>query len=230
MKKIVFTLLLFIYTTLMFSQNTAAQPLVHVTGEGIVTVVPDQVDIKVRVESQGKEAAAVKRDNDTAIDNVIKFLRSAGVKDKNIRTEYINLNKNYDYNTKTYNYNANQSLTIALKDLDKYEAVMSGLLTSGINRIDGVSFGSSNMEQLKAEARVKAVRNARDKAQAYAQALGQDIGKATSITESGGNNPQPPVLKARMMSMDAESSSGETIAPGELAIKTTVQVSFELKM
>ncbi|MFT5752336.1 MAG: hypothetical protein ACI86L_001849 [Dokdonia sp.] len=229
MKTVILALSLFIYINTQ-AQTQQMEPLVHVTGEGKISVVPDYVDIKVRVESQGKEAGAVKAENDTAIDKVINFLRSAGIKDKNIRTEYINLNKNYDYNTKTYNYTANQSLTIVLKDLDKYEAVMSGLLSSGINRMDGVVFGSSEMEKLKAETRVKAIVNAKEKATAYAEALGQSIGKAIVISESGGSAPQPPVYKARMMSMEASSDGGETIAPGELSIRSQVQVSFQLKM
>lgn len=229
MKTIVLLLSLFIYMNTQ-AQTQQMEPLVHVNGEGKLSVVPDCVDIKVRVESQGKEAGAVKSENDAAIDKVINFLRSIGIEDKHIRTEYINLNKNYDYNTKTYSYNANQSLTIVLKDLKKYEAVMSGLLSSGINRIDGVVFGSSEMEKLKAETRIKAILNAKEKATAYAEALGQSIGKAVVISESGGSSPQPPMYKARMMSMEASSDSGETIAPGELSIRSQVQVSFQLKM
>jgi hypothetical protein len=133
MKTVILFLSLFIFMNTQ-AQTQQMEPLVHVSGEGKLSVVPDCVDIKVRVESQGKEAAAVKAENDTAIDKVINFLRSAGIKDKNIRTEYINLNKNYDYNTKTYSYNANQSLTIVLKDLGKYESVMSGLLSLSVHK------------------------------------------------------------------------------------------------
>lgn len=211
------------------AQTTKMEPLVHVTGEGIIKVIPDQVDIKVRVESQGKNASAVKAENDASIDAVIKFLRSQGLASKDVQTEYINLNKNYDYNTKTYNYNANQSLTVKLKDITRYESIMAGLLSSGINRIDGVQFKSSTMDAQKAEARIKAVVNAKQKAEAYAGALGQSIGKAVQINEQGSSAPQPPMYKARMMSMEADGGGGETIAPGELSVVIRVAVSFELK-
>ena len=217
MKTVILVLSLFIYMKTQ-AQTQQMEPLVNVTGEGKTSVVPDCVDIKVRVESQGEEAGAVKAENDAAIDTVINFLRSAGIKDKNIRTEYINLNKNYDYNSKTYSYTANQSLTIVLKDLKKYETVMAGLLSSGINRIDGVVFGSSEMEKLQAETRIKAIVNAKEKAAAYAEALGQSIGKAVVISESAGSVPRPAVYNTRMMSMEASSDGGETIAPGELSI------------
>ncbi|MFT5863236.1 MAG: hypothetical protein ACI828_001893, partial [Flavobacteriales bacterium] len=67
MKTVILALSLFIYINTQ-AQTQQMEPLVHVTGEGKISVVPDYVDIKVRVESQGKEAGAVKAENDTAID------------------------------------------------------------------------------------------------------------------------------------------------------------------
>lgn len=210
------------------AQTDTMEPLVNVTGEGIVKVIPDGVVIKVRVETQGKEAQQVKAENDQSIDKVIKFLRSQGIDNKYVQTEYINLNKNYDYNSKMYNYNANQTLTIQLKELKMYEGVMTGLLNSGINRIDNVQFTSSKMDALKADARIAAIKDAKEKATAYAEALGQTIGKAVQISEQGTSSPQPPMYKARMMSMEMDNSGGETIAPGELIITTKIAVSFKL--
>ncbi|AEE20787.1 SIMPL domain-containing protein [Dokdonia sp. 4H-3-7-5] len=220
-------ILLFTVMSLTAQTNTM-EPLVNVTGEGIVKVIPDGVVIKVRVETQGKEAQQVKAENDQSIDKVIKFLRSQGIDNKYVQTEYINLNKNYDYNSKMYNYNANQTLTIQLKELKMYEGVMTGLLNSGINRIDNVQFTSSKMDALKADARIAAIKDAKEKATAYAEALGQTIGKAVQISEQGTSSPQPPMYKARMMSMEMDNSGGETIAPGELIITTKIAVSFKL--
>lgn len=228
MMKYITAIILFA-TMSLTAQQSKMEPLVNVTGEGKVKVAPDGADIRVRVESQGKEAQSVKAENDQAIDKVIKFLRSAGIEGKQVQTEYVNLNKNYDYNTKTYSYTANQTLTVKLKNLNRYESIMTGLLSSGINRIDGVQFTALNMEKLEAEARIKAIQDAKEKATAYAGALGQSIGKAVQISEQGSSAPQPPMYKARMMSADMESGGGETIAPGELTISSRIQVSFELK-
>ena len=51
-------------------------------------------------------------------------------------------------------------------DLSKYDKLMSGLVSSGINSINGVSFSSSKMEEYEAEARKKAVLDAKQKAEA----------------------------------------------------------------
>ncbi|TVZ51308.1 SIMPL domain-containing protein [Dokdonia sp. Hel_I_53] len=222
------TLIIILFTMTTAAQNNNLQPLVNVTGEGKVKVAPDGADIRVRVETQGKEAQTVKNENDQLIDKVIKFLRAQGIESKYVKTEYINLNKNYDYNTKTYSYNANQTLTIQLKDLAIYESIMTGLLNAGINRIDGVSFTSSKMDVLHAEARVKAIKNAKEKAISYAAALDQKIGKAVQISEQGATPLPQPMYKTRMASMESDSGSSETIAPGEIEITSKIAVSFVL--
>ncbi len=227
MKLIYFFILL--CTMSLTAQTQTIEPLVHVTGKGIVKVTPDQVDIKVRVESEGKDAVAVKNENDASINTVIKFLRSQGLKDTDVQTEYINLNKNYDYNSKTYSYKANQSLTVRLKDINQYEAIISGLLNSGINRIDGVQFKSSKAATLRSEARVKAILDAKQRAETYAKAIGQSIGKAVQISEASANVPRPQLRNASFAMEASSDGGGETIAPGELSIVVSISASFELK-
>lgn len=227
MKKAILLLTIVFITIGLQAQN---QPTVSVTGEGVIEVIPDQVAIKVRVENKGKTAIEVKKQNDEAIDAVLKFCRKMKVDKKNISTGRINLNKNYDYQKKNYHYTANQSLNILLVDLDKYEKLMQGLLESGINRIDGVEFKSSQIEKYKREARIKAVKNAKEKAVTYAKVLDQSVGKAISISESSVNNyPYPQTrFKSANLEFDANSSA-QTIAIGEMEVRTIVAIVFELK-
>jgi uncharacterized protein len=227
MKTLQTLLILAITTTTIMAQNTLPPPTIDVTGEGIVRVVPDEVTINIRVENTGENTKILKEQNDATISEVLKFLKKMDIADKDVRTEYINLNKNYDHNSKTYTFAANQSLSVKLRDLKKYEAVMKGLIDTGINRIDGVSFSSSKEASLKSEARKKAVENAKMKAQEYVSVLNQTVGKAVSISEfSNSGGPQP---MYKMAMMDSSSGGGDqTIALGEMEIKTTVNVSFLL--
>lgn len=225
MKK--FLLLSALFVTLGSSAQQQMPSLVQVVGEGTVTVVPDEVIIRARVEHTGQSAASVKELNDEVVAKVIEYLEEEGISARNIRTDYIRLNKEYDYNSKEYFFSANQAITIYLKDLEKYEEIMSGLLSSGLNRIDGIEFKSSEEERLKSEARKEAVLNARMKANEYAGALGQEIGKAYQISDIESENFQPVYKTMRMES--ADSSEGPTIAPGEMEITVEVNVGFELK-
>ncbi|TVZ25237.1 hypothetical protein JM83_0139 [Gillisia sp. Hel_I_86] len=210
-------------------QFTNNIPAVTVNGEGIVKVTPDEVVIKSRIEHSGENPQEVKTQNDAVVDAVIKYLKSEGVPEKNIQTDYVNLNKNYNYNDKTYSYVANQAISIKLDDLKNYEKIMSGLLKVGLNRIDGVQFKSSEMDKYMSEARKKAVLNAKSKASEYASSLDQTIGKAISISEVQTSN-FPPMYRMNEMKMSSNSvEEQETLAPGEMEISAKVTVAFELK-
>ena len=223
------TILFLLLSTIVVSQNNQT-PTVDVTGEGIVIVVPDEVAISVQVENKGENPKELKQENDRIINDVLSFIKSMKIKNSNVKTQYIRLNKNYDYQTKTYHYVANQSISIKLKDLSKYESMMNGLLESGINRIDGISFSVSNKEELKSQARIKAILNAKKKAEEYVGVLNQSIGKAIAISEFTNSTIPTPRYDNSMMKTSSElsNSNQQTISLGEIEIRAVVNVRFLL--
>ncbi|MDX1760936.1 MAG: SIMPL domain-containing protein [Christiangramia sp.] len=223
MKRILLLLVMLIGAA-TFAQEQ--QNTVSVIGTGTVNIIPDKVLINSRIEHTGKSAVEVKKQNDKVVNDVIKYLKSQGIASENIQTEYIRLNKEFNYNTKDTFYSANQAISIELQDLKKYEDIMSGLLNSGLNRIDGIEFMTSKKDELQSEARKKAVLDAQMKAKEYAEALGQEIGKAIRISEIQTDHYQPVY---RVMEMKQDSSEQETIAPGEMEVRVKVNVDFLLK-
>ena len=232
MKKILFILIILLGNLVMSQNNihtTTIQPTIDVMGEGIVKVTPDEVTIKVQVEHKGQNPKELKQKNDFIINDVLAFIKSMNIADKQVKTEFVRLNKNYDYQTKTYNYLANQSVSIYLKDLKIYESLMNGLMERGINRIDGISFSTSKINEVKSQARIKAMQNAKMKAEEYTKVLNQSIGKAVLITEFNNTNYSGQVnRKNMMMSSDTSGMEQQTIAVGEIEVVTKVNVSFLL--
>ena len=232
MKKYLFILIILLSNVAISQNNTPTtiiQPTIDVMGVGIVKVTPDEVTIKVQVEHKGQSPKELKQKNDFIINDVLAFIKSMNIADKQVQTEYVRLNKNYDYQTKTYNFSANQSVSIHLKNLELYESLMNGLMERGINRIDGISFSASTINDLKSQARIKAMQNAKMKAEEYTKVLNQSIGKAVLITEFNNTNYQGQVnRKTMMMSSDASGIEQQTIAVGEIEVVTKVNVSFLL--
>src|SRR5690554_2266485 len=226
MKTIQTLLILAITTTTMMAQNRPI-PSVDVSGVGVVNVVPDEVTINIRVENTGENTKTLKKQNDAIVSEVLKFLKQMKIADKDVRTEYMNLTKSYDYNSKTYTFAANQSLSVKLRDLSIYERVIDGLLDTGINRIDGIVFSSTQRETLESQARKKAVEHAKMKATEYASALNQKVGKAISISEFTNSGGPQPMYKMAMM--DSSTDRSATISLGEMEIRTIVNVRFLLE-
>lgn len=226
-------LLIIAFCTFMISANPATAQSnspdrgIQVQGEGTIKVTPDRIKIKVRVENKGDEASAVKESTDKVVANVLKFLRKEKLSENDYKTDYLNLDKRTDYNTKETNYTATQAISITLHDIKRYNSIMSGLMDSGINRIDGITFEDSQLEKHQSEARIKAVKNARKKAEDYAKELGLKVGKALMVQESGTGSPAPrPMLMRANASFDSAQSSDENLAVGQIEITERVDIRF----
>ena len=231
MKKLLTVFTVLFISFVMTAQNNPSietSPQVAVTGTGKVSITPDQVVITFGVESRGDDAATAKKENDAAVAKVIAFVKSMKIADKDYQTQRVNLFKNRDYDTKTDYYQATQTMVITLKDLKKYESLMVGLLEAGINQIQGVDFRSSVLESYQTEVRTKAIADAKKKAEDYAKALGQSLGKAIFVSDQ--NSSVMPMPRNMMMKgYAADAGMEETLAIGEIEVTASVSVRFELK-
>ena len=229
MKKMILILTLMTTFGAMSQEQKNNIPQISVNGEGKVKVTPDIAIITLGVQNSGKEAKEVKIQNDVVIDKVLKYIKKFNIPASDYQTTQVSLNKNYDYEKKKYTYEANQTITITLKDLSKYDLLMMDIMETGINRIDGVEFKSSKIEQFETEARKKALLNAKKKAEDYLSVLpGQKLGKAIFIFDQSNTYYPQPVMYAKAAAMEV-ADTRETLAVGEIEVTSTVQVSFILE-
>ncbi len=139
MKKILFFLSV-LFVSLANAQEIKTVPQVTVSGEGKVKVTPDQATIIVTVETKGAIAKEVKKLTDQKVEAVLQFIKKMNLSPSDFKTQMVALNPQYDYEKKKYNYNATQTTEILLTDLTKYDELMEGLVSEGVNRIDNVTF------------------------------------------------------------------------------------------
>lgn len=230
MKNVVVTLLMLVSVMTYAQDQKQHVPQINVSGEGKIKVTPDQGIISLGVENTGKDAAEVKKANDIIIEKILKFIKQNNIPQSDFQTTNVSLYKNYDYEKKKYNYVANQTITVTLKDLKKYDGFMMGITDTGVTNIHGVEFKSSKMEIHEAEARKKAMLNAKQKALDYVSVLNQKVGKAILITDNSQAYYPQPMFKGAMRAeaMDA-AAPRETLAIGEIEIISNVQVAFVLE-
>ena len=200
-------------------------PTVEVIGEGIVYATPDMVNISISIEKEGLDLKNLWQKNGEAVAQVLQLL-SKELPMENFQTSYVSLYKD-DYN-KLNKYRVVQNINIKLEDISKYDNLMNAIFDTGVNRIDGISFGVKNKEKLLQEARIAAIDDARKKALLYAVSLDQNIGKAIQIKEVNSHfNDIQPVERMSKMSLGS-TGSDNTLAVGKIAIEAQVNVAFEL--
>lgn len=120
-------------------------------------------------------------------------------------------------------YTATNNVEVTIRNLDNAGKVLSAATSAGANQLYGIRFEIEDLAPLQAEARKKAVEDARARAERLAQLAGVKLGPAVSIVEldGGGSGPMPMMAMARM---DATAP----VERGELTISTTVQIVYAL--
>jgi uncharacterized protein len=201
-----------------------------INASGEVTRVPDVATLSAGVVTQAGSAAAAMADNARRMAAATAALRKAGIADKDIRTATLSLQPQYRYADNQppviTGYQASNQLGVTFHDITRAGAILDTLVGQGVNQINGPDFAVEHPEAALDEARTQAIRTAQARAQLYAKAAGLSVKRIVSITESGGEMPQPP----RPMMMMARAKSADTeLEPGDQKLSVNVQVTFELQ-
>lgn len=231
MKKLVVVLLLLV--AVAQAQETKQMPQITVTGEGKLKVIPDEALITLAVENNGKEALEVKKKNDEQVAKVLQVIKRFGIAPTDFQTQQVSLYKNYDEASKKQSYVAHQTLTIHLKNLSQYDALLLEVMEAGINSIQGVEFKASQLKVYESQVRKNAMVAAKQKAMDFVSELpGQKVGKALVVLDSSFTQFPRAVfseMKTYAMAADGIEVSEETLAIGSLEINVTVTVTFALE-
>lgn len=210
-------------------------PLITVTGEAEVYVIPDEVVFDVTIQTFNRELRQAKMLTDDKLKGLIALTRKYAIAPEDVQTDYIKLEPRYRGNDEArtlLGYSVRKDLVFTLRDVTKAEALLSDILEPGVTRLNSVRFQTSQLRKYRDQARAAAIGAAREKALALTATIGQTIGKAYSIAE---DVPQRGYasqnISANTMSFEAgEASSSEgTLALGRIKVTARVIVSFELK-
>jgi len=232
-KSVLLSLLVLLFVSLQVQgQQQPLPPHINVTGMGEVKVQPTEVVVNLGVETRAKTLEAARSETDKKAAAVIAYLKKQGVDAKDIQTSYVTLSPIYsggEYGrTSPEFYLAQKNMTVVIKKLNRFDEVLAGLYEVGINHMHGLNFRVVDMEKYKAEARKRAVADARQKANSLTAELGAKVGRVYAINESSGNGggPRPMYKTAMMESVAYDGGGGPSIAGGEVVIMETVDVTF----
>lgn len=124
---------------------------------------------------------------------------------------------------------------LKLSDASIMQKIIYDLEEQGISNIELVETKFTKDEELKTELGIEAMKKAQEQARAFAGAIGQEIGKAISISSwSSHSSPQPRLYKSRAMVTEegADNAMGgyaPAIPVSKLTYQVNVNVRFELK-
>ena len=166
---------------------------VTVNGQGKVSYVPDLaiVTLGVQIDKVAKPEEALNQLNNK-VNNIIKAVKDLGIPEDSIQTQNYSLSPQYDVIkdgvSAVSGYNANQQLVIKVANYDKEPAKLSSVIAAaskaGANQVNNLNFDSSSINDLKQQARVLAISDAKNKSNALASTAGVKLEDITGWYEN----------------------------------------------
>lgn len=234
-KPMFFLLVSFTVLPGVLAQAPPQRPLITVSGQAEVMVVPDEVAISVKASTSDKDLPKALARTDEVVKKVLSLARSYKIPPEFVKTDYISLDERYSDEEATrkpsvfLGYVVTKKIAMVLRDVSNAERLLAELFTSGITTIESVDFRTTENRKYKDQARALAIKAAQEKANAFARELGQSIGKAYTVTEEG----QPHSAPSNYMNISrgvtgSYSEESGTLSLGQISITARVVVSFEL--
>lgn len=226
--------------------GTTATNTITVSGEGEVFAVPDLATFSVTVTEEAKEVKDAQKVATEKINDIIDYLKSAGIEDKDIKTVSYNVYPKYEWkqevcsdrycppgNQEMIGFEVSQSVEVKVRDTEKAGDILSGVGNLGVNTVSGLSFTIDDEDALNAQARAESIADAEAKAQELASQLGVSLVRIVGFSENGGGYPY---YKRDAMTMDAAYGMGGAemaVAPslpvGENKIVSNISITYEIR-
>ncbi|MFA5936404.1 MAG: SIMPL domain-containing protein [Candidatus Paceibacterota bacterium] len=243
---IAFLVAIFVNSFTQFCHNgnyDKTENTITFSGHGEVTAVPDIASVYFTISQDAKTVKEAQTKVAEIEKKALASLKANEIEEKDIKTTDASFYPKYEYQydtkipvTSSYRpgksvivgYTASESITVKIRNTDNAGKIIQELGTLGVSNLSGPNFTIDNEDGLKAEARKKAIDDAKEKAKILAKDLGVKLGKITSFNESG-NYPVPMYAKSMMDESISGSSAPAEIPKGENTISSDVSITYEIK-
>lgn len=171
------------------SATPSAGSAITVTGNGTVDATPDQASFGFGVTTNGATAAEALSRNASQAREIIAALKKAGIASSAIQTTQVSLWPQTSSNgTVITGYQASNSVQVTAA-LSKSGSLVDAAVRAGANNVDGPSLDTADKSALYNQALKQALGEAKQKAQAIANATGLTLGAALKVREGGAPTP-----------------------------------------
>jgi uncharacterized protein YggE len=212
----------------------AEETLLSVSATGQTETRPDEAQFQAGINTWAATAKAASEANQAKIDAIVAALEKIGVPEKDIQTRVMNVQR-IDWGDRKGQYQASNVANVTVRDVDKAGAAVATATAAGANIVSGPDLRMANPEKAATIAYTNAYKQARARAEAYAEAAGMRISRVLTIRDSGGSQGNrylpgaipaaPPPVMAEQAARDASAA----ILPGQTTSTVAVQVDFALR-
>lgn len=205
-----------------------------ITGQGKIMVTPDKASISIAVESMSDTAEGAVKDNSEKTNKVMEVIKAGLGEEDKVSTAGYTLSPVYEYNNESKKsefkgYRASNQIIVETRNLKDLGKLIDSVAQAGSNRIDSLSFDTTEKDAYRKRALEMAVKDAKATAETVAGAAGVKIVKILSIRPTS-DIPMPVYSDYALRGKIAMAESAPPpIEPGELTVSASVTMVFEIE-
>ena len=225
---------------------------ITISGKGSVFAIPDTGSFSFSVIEEGKTVKEAQDKESKKINSILDAVKGMGVDEKDIKTVGYYSNPKYEYSSSVcqraestngvmmpvycppgkqvlIGYEVSQTISVKVRKTDTAGDILTKVGSLGAQNISGLNFVTDDMDAVQADARDKAITDAKAKAKILAKSLGVKLVRIVSFNENG-NYPVPMYygLEAKSIATDVVSTSPQ-VPVGENEIVSNVTITYEVK-
>lgn len=211
------------------SSSTAAT--ITVTGFGKARANPDRASVNVGVIVVEEDINRAVEESNEIIARITDAVMGLGVEEADVQTTNFSIWADEQWNRETglrmeeRLYRVESTIQINVNDIENIGKILEVSIASGANNIYGLNFGIQDPSSLSAEARVRAIEDARQRAQHIAQELGVTLGEVQRAVDISGASMVP---YFESTGYDMGGGGAPPISEGSMTVSVSMEITFEI--
>ena len=214
---------------------------IAVTGLGEKYVKPDLALVSFSVKTEKGTVRAAIEENAQAMNEVIQGITDLGIASKDLQSINFNLNPRYEWQDERgiaiyppsrkrvlVSYEVSQTLQVKIRDLAQIGEVIDEATKAGANEVSSLQLTIEHPEEIEKEARLQAVEQAKEEAQALANQLGCHLGALVEVRFS---LTAPSLTRVKALYLESSAAGGGStpqIEAGENLIQVTAYLTYQI--
>ncbi len=238
----------------MHGNKTYDDNTISVSGTAKVSSAPDVATFSFTVKETSKDAKTAQDTINEKVSKILDGLSKLKVDEKDIKTESYTIYPKYEWvkienkkKTSTdgtlyfpgeekkrvqVGFDVSQNIRVKLRDLEKVSDALTLFAQNGVENLYGPNFEIDDLDSLREDARLEAIKKAKAKAKRLSKDLDVRLGKIISFNDNSSG--YQPLYRENMSmitgaSMDRKESYMPKLPIGENDITATVTITYKIK-
>jgi uncharacterized protein YggE len=205
---------------------------ISVSGFGEATGKPDIVLVQLGVSVVADQVDKAMEDSNQVMQDLTQALQDAGIAEEDIQTTNFNVWPEDKYDPMTGQstgervFHVDNTLQVKVRNIDQAPDIIEIAVEKGANNIYGLTYDIDDKSPLEAEARSKALADAKVRAEQLAAEIGVTLSDPPVLVSEGTSSGTVyPVAYERAVGM----GGGPPISTGQLTVSLQVNVTYDIK-